>query len=335
MTENTALVEVVSTLPEQKAKNVIGQFEPIFNAAKALEDSIKGLVNLSDDEITPEVASLARAYRLKLLKVRTSSDKLHKELKEQALREGRAIDGIRNIIKAIIVPQEERLEQIENYEKIQAEKKRQALLEEREGKLGAYIDNVTLYDLANMSEEGFEKLLSLSRQAYNDRIAAEKKVEAERIAKEKAEAEERKRLAIENEKLKEELARKQAEAERERLEREKAEAVEREKQRLEQEAREKELEAERAKQRQIQEEAEKKLEIERQVAAEKLRIEQEERQRLIDEANRRPLKVFVDGDKFCVLFGTDVQAGVSGFGSTVEQAITAFAKNWLEAKIKK
>lgn len=39
-------------------------------------------------------------------------------------------------------------------------------------------------------------------------------------------------------------------------------------------------------------------------------------------------KVFIDGDKYCVLFGDDIQSGVAGFGDTPISAVYDFNKAW-------
>lgn len=78
-------------------------------------------------------------------------------------------------------------------------------------------------EFENMSDESFNLFVAGIEKQYNDRIEAERKAEAERIAKEKAEAEERERIRLENEKLKAEreakekqLAEERAKAEAER-----------------------------------------------------------------------------------------------------------------------
>lgn len=39
-------------------------------------------------------------------------------------------------------------------------------------------------------------------------------------------------------------------------------------------------------------------------------------------------RVFLDGNKWCALYGEDVQAGVAGFGDSPEQAESAFNDAW-------
>lgn len=42
--------------------------------------------------------------------------------------------------------------------------------------------------------------------------------------------------------------------------------------------------------------------------------------------------VFPDGNKWCCLYGDDLQVGVAGFGDTPEAACAEFDKAWSNAK---
>jgi hypothetical protein len=39
-------------------------------------------------------------------------------------------------------------------------------------------------------------------------------------------------------------------------------------------------------------------------------------------------KVFIDGNKYCVLYGEDLQTGIAGFGDTIMGAIYDFNKSF-------
>lgn len=43
-------------------------------------------------------------------------------------------------------------------------------------------------------------------------------------------------------------------------------------------------------------------------------------------------RVFPDGDKWCALYGVNIQEGVCGFGDTPEKACEAFDKEWKGTK---
>ena len=40
------------------------------------------------------------------------------------------------------------------------------------------------------------------------------------------------------------------------------------------------------------------------------------------------VRVFMDGDQWCVLMGSNIQEGIAGFGSTVAEAFAEFGKAW-------
>lgn len=42
--------------------------------------------------------------------------------------------------------------------------------------------------------------------------------------------------------------------------------------------------------------------------------------------------VYKDGDKWCALYGPDLQSGVAGFGDTPAQACSAFDAVWLKGE---
>jgi len=42
--------------------------------------------------------------------------------------------------------------------------------------------------------------------------------------------------------------------------------------------------------------------------------------------------ITIDGDQWCALYGSDLQNGIAGFGDTVDEAMTAFDKNWYGQK---
>ena len=43
-------------------------------------------------------------------------------------------------------------------------------------------------------------------------------------------------------------------------------------------------------------------------------------------------KVYMDGNKWCALYGEDLQVGVCGFGDTPAEAIQAFNQAWIGAR---
>lgn len=261
----TKIVEQ-NQLEQSKAQVVLEQFSSFFEQAKEWESKAKKISVTSEGQV--EEMQEARKARLALKNIRVEAEKTRKQLKEQALREGKAIDGIANVIKAVIVPIEEHLEKQEKFAEIKEQERIEKRHAERVSLLSQYVPDVSVYQLRDMGEQGFEQLLSTSKAAHDAQKEAERKAEEERIAKEKAEKEEQERIRKENERLKAEAAkREKEEAER----RAKEEAEQKKKEEAERKARE-EQEAKLRKEREERERVEAELAAKR---AEEERIARE------------------------------------------------------------
>lgn len=165
-----------------------------------------------------EVIAEARECRLKLRAIRIETETTRKRLKEDSLRLGKAIDGFANILKAIIEPAEQHLQDQEDFAERQEEARKAALKAEREAKLKPYGVEVEFYQLGEMTEEAFQQLLTNTIAAEEGKKVLAQKAEQERIDREMAEQEERERMkkdkeAAEAQAAKELQAREAAEAE--------------------------------------------------------------------------------------------------------------------------
>jgi len=197
------LVAQESGLQEDKIQNLMSSFGDAYREARDLVKGAKEIV--VEDENQTEEMDQARELRLELKHIRTKKvEEVRKKLKEQSLREGKAIDGMANIIKALIVPAEEYLLNQEKFaERMQAEKDNRVEAE-RNAKLTKYTEDADLQSLHpnNLSTESFDKLLETYKFAFETKKKAEEDAEKERLAKEKADSEERDRIKKENAKLK-------------------------------------------------------------------------------------------------------------------------------------
>ena len=182
-----------SGLEPSKAEYILKEFQNYFQIAGEWEQKAKAIVVTNENQKAE--MQMARAGRLFLREKRIAVEKARKKLKEQALREGKAIDGIANVLKALIVPIEEHLEKQEKYIENKKKEKEKAIR------------------------------LEIEQRIEEERIAKEKAEakERERIRKEnerlKKEAEEKERKmqeererAQQERKKQEELLRKQKEA---------------------------------------------------------------------------------------------------------------------------
>lgn len=186
-----------SGLEKTKADYILENFNSYFSVAAEWEKRAKSLVVF--DESQTDIMAMARVGRLALKEKRLTLEKERKRLKEQSLREGKAIDGIANVLKALIVPIEKYLDKQENFvkykkeeeerlERIEREKKEE---EERIAKEKAHQEeqerirkeNEKLKREAEAREQEIKKEKEKAEQERKDRI------EKERIANEKAEQE--------------------------------------------------------------------------------------------------------------------------------------------------
>lgn len=107
-----------SGLSPAKAQVILEQFQDYFALAAEWEKKAKEII-VTNASQTADM-KIARVGRLLLKDKRVAIEKVRKELKEQALREGKAIDGIANILKALIVPIEEYLDRQEHFVELEA-----------------------------------------------------------------------------------------------------------------------------------------------------------------------------------------------------------------------
>lgn len=224
------IVKVIenSDLDPAKANYIKEKFSAFFDKAHEWATAAK-LINITDISQVGEMKK-AREARLALKDIRVSADKVRKELKEQSLREGKAIDGVANIIKALIVPIEEYLEKQENFAEELEKAEKERVNSERIVALQPYVPDTSMFNLKEMTEEGFQSLLKSSKIAWEAQKEAERKGKEEREAKEKADKEAADEQRKENERLKSEavqrekdLSAEKEKSETERIAREKAE----------------------------------------------------------------------------------------------------------------
>lgn len=213
-------------LEAKSVKTIELAFAPKIAERDGLATIYKALIT---KEITSELSQEAGDLRRKLVKVRTGIADIHKTQKAFFLASGRFVDAWKNKETLPVEQMEEKLSEIEKYqERIEAEKQ-EKIREKRAAELDKYEAEYEHIDLGAMDEDVWNNYHAGVKIQYNQRIEAEKKVEADRIAKEKAEAEERERIRKENEQLRKEAEQREKDAEIERkkseAERQKQEAI--------------------------------------------------------------------------------------------------------------
>jgi len=290
---STSLVEIVevSNLPATKSEFVLGKFRDYFDSASAYGKEAQVLTVTDETQI--DLMAKAKERRSELKRLRCDVENTRKELKEQIVREGKAIDGIANVIKAIVVPIEKHLEKQEKFVEIREEERRVAQLEKRRELLSKYVpfEEMKIYNLSDMSIESFDQLLENNRLAFEARAKAEREAEEQKIRDAEEERKRQEEIKRENERLKKEAAERE-EADRNRREKEEKEKKAREAEEAKQrEARE---EADRKKKAKQEEEDRKQIEAhEKQLADERKKTEaaQKEKQRLEEEQRQRDKEI--------------------------------------------
>jgi len=146
--------------------------------------------------------------RKALVKVRTGVLEKHKQLKADSLKYGRLLDGIKNILIELNLPTEAYLREQEEFAENAKIKEKAKLKESRLVLLAPFEVDTTFYDLENMSDLLFNKLLEDSVLLFNARKEKAEKEAADAKALEEKEAEEKRQreqaIQIENDRLKKE-----------------------------------------------------------------------------------------------------------------------------------
>ena len=194
-----------SGLDKTKAQYILDKFVDYFKIASEWDLRAKTITVTSADQ-TAEM-SLARVGRLFLREKRIAIEKSRKELKEQCLREGKAIDGISNVLKALISPIEDYLEKQERFVEIKEAEEREKIRleverkieEERIAKEKAIQEEQERIRLENIRLKEEAEAKEKAMQAEREKAEAEKK---EIEAKAKAEREKAEKARIEKEKQK-------------------------------------------------------------------------------------------------------------------------------------
>jgi hypothetical protein len=247
------LAEKVTAEKQQEVSNVLNQ---IFTGTADWETQVDSIEVKGIDDLMS--INLANAARLNVKKARLSAEKIFdakREEVQQRMSDFKTEDALwlkaKQIMqikfKAIEDKAEWKAKYVERYEKEQ----RELRTENRRLQVQQFASDIDLIEFENMTDEMFNIFISGLEKSHNDKIEAARKAEEERIAKEKAEADERERIRLENERLK-------------------LEAIEKEKQ----------MAAERAKAEAERKELELKAKKEKELADAKLKAEKEANEKL-------------------------------------------------------
>ncbi|MFA5355773.1 MAG: hypothetical protein WC302_03560 [Candidatus Paceibacterota bacterium] len=244
-------------LDETRANELIKNLPQIITERDAFVSQFDEVIRLDIED--PVTSIKARDLRLKIRDNRTKGIEVwHKTTKDYFLKGGQFVDAIKRKEIAVNERMEDDLDKIEKYQENREKELKEQLKNDRAALISPYVEDVNTFMLGEMTEDAFNKLLAGAKLQYDMRVEAEKKAEEERIAKEKADAAERERVRLENERLIKEAE-----------EREKQIAAEREAAKKEQEKKDALLKKERE-----------KADVERKALEDKAKKEREEREKL-------------------------------------------------------
>lgn len=178
------VVEEMKNLPPKVVSDLQEAFNPLFEKAKEWKTKAEGIkvVDINDKD----GMKAAREARLELKNIRVEVEKRRKDLKEESLLKGKAIDGIANVVKFLIVPLENYLEEQEKFAEVQEEKRLADLEESRKSEMGKYVDDVSIYNFRVMSDAAYAGILENAKKLHEMKQAELKRAEEQRLADEKA-----------------------------------------------------------------------------------------------------------------------------------------------------
>ena len=208
-------VAAENNLPANNADVLQAAFMPFFEQASEWRDKAFA-IKVTNIGQTAEMGR-ARQARLALKDIRVQTEKTRIQMKEDSLRTGKAIDGMANVIKFLIAPIEQHLQDQEDYGKRMQEK---AQAEQRDLRTCEAGDLIRYFphgvDLGAIADEEYAKHLHLAK--VQDKAVRDEtdRVERERIEREQKEAAEREAMRAENEQLRAEAEKIEAEREIER-----------------------------------------------------------------------------------------------------------------------
>lgn len=278
--KNEELERVVNVtgLEPTESEQIKQSYLPFF---KEIEDIKQESKKIDFDNPTFLDEKIARELRLRMVKVRTGSEKIKEDRKKVHALKANVEQSAWNLIKTGCLLEEHNFEQVEKKREIAEKLRKENLKNSRIELLQPYTEFIPIshLNLGEMDESDFDKLLAGAKLQLEAKIEMDKKAEQERIEKEKLEAEEREAQRIENERLKKEAEEREKEIEAER----KKQAEILAKQKAESEAKQKAIEEKARFEREKQEAETKRIKAENDAKLEAQRKENERLQKELED----------------------------------------------------
>ena len=189
--------------PEQ-IESLQSSFMPFFQQASEWKEKAMAIQVTSTEQ--KEAMKDARTARLALKSIRVDTEKRRKEMKEESLRKGKAIDGMANVIFYLIEPIEKHLQEQEDFAARLEAKERDETRQLREAEAGPYMNFFPqTIDLATVTDNDFARLLNGAKLQKEAAEAERKRQEEEAAETARKEQEAREAQLLQNERLRTEL----------------------------------------------------------------------------------------------------------------------------------
>lgn len=177
-------------VPKSQSEQLVAAFGGPFEEAGAILADYQTIKVTDINDV--KGMNAAREKRLALKNARTTIERNRKQLKEDINKTGRAIDSVARFLKDAIAPAEEYLQLQEDYAKLEAKRKHEAMLADRRDQLGMRGVAAERYNYEGMSADEFTALLAEldaeAKRKAEEAAAAEKKRQAEEEAEKAAHA---------------------------------------------------------------------------------------------------------------------------------------------------
>lgn len=209
--ENSQLQVILSeqNVAAENAKQLLVAFGAPFEEAGEILATYQTIKVTKEDDFA--TMAKARSQRLSLKNIRVEVEKKRKELKEDSLRVGKAIDSVARFVKETIEPAESYLEAQEKFAEIKAAERAAKVKAERIEELMQFTNDISMYNFESMDDEKFGTLVSSLKTQRDAEIAAAKKLEEDRIAAIEAEKKRQAEVEAENAKLRAEAEKREKE----------------------------------------------------------------------------------------------------------------------------
>lgn len=170
-------------ISETKAQEIAAQFKPMLDKMVELEAEANKVFAMKKGTIESE--EQAKIVRLKLVKVRTGTEQIHKAQKAFYLAGGRFVDGWKNAQLFASQGLEEKLWEVERYAKNKEAERVEKLNQKRGKEISAFVDPATVEHLnfGAMSEEVWAAYLDKKKKDFEDQKEAERVAEQARQIK--------------------------------------------------------------------------------------------------------------------------------------------------------